>query len=207
MRSWRPSGTRCSIAGSMTWEITWALILGFALSAVVQALVSQADRRPAARRRPAADARRGAPGSAPRPRRAPTPRSRWPGRCSARAPASPRRWRSRSPPPTWSSSSGVILALLLGWQFTAGRVRRRPGHDRRCSPCCSGCSCAQRLLDRGPRAGRPRAGRLHGGPRGDGHVRARPTGSLLAPAAVAATGSPRCRTSSSWSGRPSCATW
>ncbi|WP_405721863.1 permease [Streptomyces sp. NBC_01537] len=28
-----------SIAGSMTWEITWALILGFALSAVVQAVV------------------------------------------------------------------------------------------------------------------------------------------------------------------------
>jgi uncharacterized membrane protein YraQ (UPF0718 family) len=28
-----------SIAGSMTWEILWALILGFALSAVVQALV------------------------------------------------------------------------------------------------------------------------------------------------------------------------
>ncbi|HEY7173480.1 MAG TPA: permease, partial [Micromonosporaceae bacterium] len=27
------------IAGSMTWEILWALILGFALSAVVQAVV------------------------------------------------------------------------------------------------------------------------------------------------------------------------
>src|ERR1700742_3509663 len=28
-----------SIAGSMTWQITWALILGFALSAVIQAVV------------------------------------------------------------------------------------------------------------------------------------------------------------------------
>jgi len=28
-----------SITGSMTWEITWALILGFALSAIIQALV------------------------------------------------------------------------------------------------------------------------------------------------------------------------
>jgi len=28
-----------AIAGSMTWEILWALILGFALSAVVQAVV------------------------------------------------------------------------------------------------------------------------------------------------------------------------
>jgi uncharacterized protein len=29
------------ITGSMAWEITWALILGFALSAVIQALVSK----------------------------------------------------------------------------------------------------------------------------------------------------------------------
>jgi uncharacterized membrane protein YraQ (UPF0718 family) len=28
-----------SITGSMTWEITWALILGFGLSAVIQAVV------------------------------------------------------------------------------------------------------------------------------------------------------------------------
>ena len=28
-----------AITGSMTWQIAWALILGFALSAVVQALV------------------------------------------------------------------------------------------------------------------------------------------------------------------------
>ena len=28
-----------ALAGSMTWEILWALILGFALSAVVQAVV------------------------------------------------------------------------------------------------------------------------------------------------------------------------
>ncbi|MFD7897581.1 permease [Streptomyces sp. NPDC059743] len=32
-------GRALSIAGSMAWEITWALILGFALSAVVQAVV------------------------------------------------------------------------------------------------------------------------------------------------------------------------
>ena len=29
------------LASAMTWEITWALILGFALSAVVQAVVSK----------------------------------------------------------------------------------------------------------------------------------------------------------------------
>src|SRR6266496_2451477 len=32
-------GHALAIAGSMTWEITWALILGFSLSAVVQAAV------------------------------------------------------------------------------------------------------------------------------------------------------------------------
>src|SRR5580704_197711 len=31
-----------TVAGSMAWEITWALILGFTLSAIVQALVSKA---------------------------------------------------------------------------------------------------------------------------------------------------------------------
>jgi uncharacterized protein len=32
-------GHALALAGTMTWEITWSLILGFALSAVVQALV------------------------------------------------------------------------------------------------------------------------------------------------------------------------
>ena len=32
-------GHALAVAGSMTWQITWSLILGFTLSAVVQALV------------------------------------------------------------------------------------------------------------------------------------------------------------------------
>ncbi|MEU5376378.1 permease [Streptomyces sp. NPDC005968] len=36
---WHAIGHALSITGSMTWEITWALILGFILSAVVQAVV------------------------------------------------------------------------------------------------------------------------------------------------------------------------
>lgn len=32
-------GHALALAGSMTWEILWALILGFALSAIVQAVV------------------------------------------------------------------------------------------------------------------------------------------------------------------------
>jgi uncharacterized protein len=32
-------GHALAVAGSMTWEITWSLILGFTLSAIIQALV------------------------------------------------------------------------------------------------------------------------------------------------------------------------
>ena len=32
-------GHALAVAGTMTWEITWSLILGFTLSAVVQAVV------------------------------------------------------------------------------------------------------------------------------------------------------------------------
>ncbi len=35
----RAIGEALTLAGTMTWEILWALILGFALSAVVQAAV------------------------------------------------------------------------------------------------------------------------------------------------------------------------
>ena len=38
-----------SRTGAMTWEIIWALILGFALSAVVQARGAPVDDRAAAR--------------------------------------------------------------------------------------------------------------------------------------------------------------
>jgi uncharacterized membrane protein YraQ (UPF0718 family) len=39
MRRLHALGHALAISGSMTWEILWALILGFALSAVVQAAV------------------------------------------------------------------------------------------------------------------------------------------------------------------------
>jgi hypothetical protein len=39
MRVLEALGHALAVAGTMTWEITWSLILGFALSAVVQALV------------------------------------------------------------------------------------------------------------------------------------------------------------------------
>ena len=40
--------------GSMTWQVTWSLILGFTLSAIIEALVRQVDDCPPAARRPAA---------------------------------------------------------------------------------------------------------------------------------------------------------
>lgn len=94
-----------SRAGSMAWDITWALVLGFALSAVVQSVVRKSsvvrllgDDRP---RTLALAAGFGAASSS----------------CSYAAVALARslfrkggahltrRWLSRSPQPTWSSNS------------------------------------------------------------------------------------------------------
>ncbi|WP_406435519.1 permease [Streptomyces sp. NBC_01589] len=107
-----------SIAGSMTWEITWALILGFALSAVVQAVVRKStvisllgDDRPRAL---AIAAGLGAASSS----------------CSYAAVALARSLFRKGANFTAAMAFeiastnlvvelGVILALLMGWQFTA----------------------------------------------------------------------------------------
>ena len=95
----RPVVHALSITGSMAWEITWALILGFALSAVIQAVV-----RPSTMVRLLGDAR-------PRTLALASGLGAASSSCSyaavalaralfARARTSPPRWRSRSPPPT-----------------------------------------------------------------------------------------------------------
>lgn len=107
-----------SITGSMTWEITWALILGFALSAVVQAVVRKStvvsllgDDRP---RTLAIAAGLGAASSS----------------CSYAAVALARSLFRKGANFTAAMAFeiastnlvvelGVILALLMGWQFTA----------------------------------------------------------------------------------------
>ncbi|MBV2154866.1 permease [Kitasatospora sp. SUK 42] len=107
-----------SIAGSMTWEITWALILGFLLSAVVQAVVHKStvvrllgDDRP---RTLAVASLLGAASSS----------------CSYAAVALARSLFRKGADFTAAMAFeiastnlvvelGVILALLLGWQFTA----------------------------------------------------------------------------------------
>ncbi|MFB6857559.1 permease [Streptomyces sp. NPDC056341] len=107
-----------SITGSMTWEITWALILGFALSAVVQAVVRKStivsllgDDRV---RTLAVAAGLGAASSS----------------CSYAAVALARSLFRKGANFTAAMAFeiastnlvielGVILALLMGWQFTA----------------------------------------------------------------------------------------
>ncbi|MEU9748774.1 MULTISPECIES: permease [Streptomyces] len=107
-----------SITGSMAWEITWALILGFALSAVVQAVVRKStvvallgDDRP---KTLAVAAGLGAASSS----------------CSYAAVALARSLFLKGANFTAAMAFeiastnlvvelGVILALLMGWQFTA----------------------------------------------------------------------------------------
>jgi hypothetical protein len=114
----RAVGHALALAGSMTWEILWALILGFTLSAVVQAVVRRStivallgDDRP---RTLAVAAGLGAASSS----------------CSYAAVALARSLFRKGANFTAAMAfeigsttlvveRGIILALLLGWQFTA----------------------------------------------------------------------------------------
>ncbi|MEV4234833.1 MULTISPECIES: permease [unclassified Nocardia] len=118
-------GHALSLAGSMTWEILWALILGFALSAVVQAVVRKStilrlmgDDRP---RTLAIAAGLGAASSS----------------CSYAAVALARSLFRKGANFTAAMAFeigstnlvielGVILALLMGWQFTAAEFAGGP---------------------------------------------------------------------------------
>jgi uncharacterized membrane protein YraQ (UPF0718 family) len=114
-----------SVTGSMTWEITWALILGFALSAVIQAVVRRStvvrllgDARP---RTLLIAAGLGAASSS----------------CSYAAVALARALFRRGADFTAAMAFeiastnlvielGVILALLMGWQFTLAEFTGGP---------------------------------------------------------------------------------
>ena len=118
MRVLAAVGHALALAGSMTWEILWALILGFALSAVVQAVVRRStivslmgDDRP---RTLAVAAGLGAASSS----------------CSYAAVALARSLFRKGANFTAAMAFeigstnlvvelGIILALLMGWQFTA----------------------------------------------------------------------------------------
>src|SRR3982074_106738 len=109
------------IAASMTWEILWALILGFALSAVVQAVV----RRETVVRLLGDDS--------------PTAIGAAPGLCLASSSCScaavalarslSRKGASFTAAMVFEIAStnlvvelGIILALLIGWQLTAAEI-------------------------------------------------------------------------------------
>jgi uncharacterized protein len=114
-----------SITGSMTWAITWALILGFVLSAVIEAVVPRStieallgDERP---RTLALAAGFGAASSS----------------CSYAAVALARALFTKGADFTAAMAFeiastnlvielGVILALLMGWQFTAAEFAGGP---------------------------------------------------------------------------------
>ena len=193
-----------SITGSMTWQITWALILGFALSAVIQAVVRRStvvrllgDARP---RTLAVAAGLGAASSS----------------CSYAAVALARALFRKGADFTAAMAFeiastnlvielGVILALLMGWQFTLAEFTGGPLMIVILAVLFR-LFLRGRLLARGARAGRPGPGRVDGGPRRDGHVRrsgrARSRGGCSP-----ARASPRSATCSSWSGPRSSGTW
>ncbi len=110
-------GHALAVAGSMTWQITWSLILGFTLSAVVQALVRrQTITAMLGSDRPAALAKATGLGAAS-------------SSCSYAAVALARslfrKGASFTAAMVFEIAStnlvielGIILALLIGWQFT-----------------------------------------------------------------------------------------
>ncbi|MFF7357160.1 MULTISPECIES: permease [Streptomyces] len=118
-------GHALAVAGAMTWEITWALVLGFGLSAVVQAAVRRetvvrllGDDRP---RTLALSAGLGAASSS----------------CSYAAVALARSLFRKGADFTAAMAFeiastnlvielGVILALLMGWQFTVAEFTGGP---------------------------------------------------------------------------------
>ena len=114
-----------SIAGSMTWEITWALVLGFALSAIVQAVVRKSTIvRLLGNDRPRTLALASALGAAS-------------SSCSYAAVALARSLLRKGANFTAAMAFeiastnlvvelGVILALLMGWQFTLAEFTGGP---------------------------------------------------------------------------------
>jgi len=196
-------GDALGMAGAMTWEILWALILGFGLSAIVQAVVRResvyrllGDDRP---KTLAIASGLGAASSS----------------CSyaavALARALVRRGASFTAAMAFEIAStnlvielGIIMALLLGWQFTASRFIGGPIMIVLVAvivpPRLAGTAAAR--CHRASRTGR---GRVDGG-HAAMDMSVRKPGGFWARLA-SGEGSPRCRTSSSWNGRQSFVTW
>src|SRR5438552_8836183 len=112
-------GRALSFAGGMTWEILWALILGFLISALVQALVSKQEMR------------RLLPDDSPRTLAVASGLGAASSSCSNASVALARSLFQKGPDFTAAMAFeiastnlvvelGIIMALLLGWQFVVG---------------------------------------------------------------------------------------
>ena len=105
-------------AALMAYEVWWALVLGFAISAVVQAWVPRPAGRGGALRERLRPGLQRRPDWARLPPRAPTPRSRSPSRCSQKgaSAATALAFQFASTNLVWEL--GLVLWVLIGWQFT-----------------------------------------------------------------------------------------
>src|SRR6266567_4469581 len=113
------------LTGAMTWEITWALVLGFTLSAVVQAVVSKSEMT------------RLLPDDRPRTLAVACGLGAASSSCSYAAVALSRSIFRKGADFTAAMAFeiastnlvielGIILALLVGWQFTLGEFAGGP---------------------------------------------------------------------------------
>src|ERR1700722_14358278 len=117
MRALDAIGHALAVTGSMTWQITWSLLLGFALSAVIQALVRRSTViRLLGDDRPRTLARAAALGAA-------SSSCSYPAVALARSLF--RKGASFTAAMAFEIAStnlvvelGIILALLISWQFT-----------------------------------------------------------------------------------------
>ena len=181
----------------MTWEILWALVLGFTLSAVVQAVIRRStiikrlgDDRP---RTLALAAGLGAASSVLLLRRGgPRPRPLQKGGQLHRS------YGFRDRLDQSGSRAGRHLGRADWLAVHLGRVRRRPDHDRAHRTDLPAIP-APEAPRRGPGTGRQRPSWIDGGSRRHGHDDYRGW-EPVATAAVEARARPRSRTSSSWSG-------
>src|SRR5438876_1954086 len=116
---WHELGQALSFAFGMFWEILWALILGFALSGAVQAVVSKSEMR------------RLLPDDSPRSLALASGLGAASSSCSYAAVALARSLFRKGADFTaamafeFASTNlvielGIIMALILGWQFTLG---------------------------------------------------------------------------------------
>src|SRR5205809_2264960 len=116
---WHELGQALSFAFGMFWEILWALILGFALSGAVQAVVSKSEMR------------RLLPDDSPRSLAVATGLGAASSSCSYAAVALARSLFRRGADFTAAMAFeiastnlvvelGILMALVLGWQFTLG---------------------------------------------------------------------------------------